>query len=84
MVEVNYDRYFTDSDQFTARYDRFFIAAALANSDSSQILTEAPEYGELRIERYGWGNREMGFEDGSTPTENHLCTDEEFGIVEGA
>ena len=47
-------------------------------------MLESEEYGELRIEHYGWGNEELGFSYGTTPLENHWCTDEELGLEQGS
>ena len=56
IIEVNKDYYYSDNDEFTAKSEGFFLAAALTNYDTNQTLTESPEYGELLIEHYGWGN----------------------------
>ena len=67
-------------DEVFGSGDGLFLAAALTeyNSDPSRI--EKPEYGELRIEQYGWGNEDIGMPYGSTPIPNHFCSDEEIGL----
>jgi len=55
------------------------LAAALTRFDSNTTVTEDKRYGELRIEQYGWGNEELGYGYGTTPIENHFCSDEELG-----
>mmetsp|Transcript_7222 Transcript_7222/g.10094 ORF Transcript_7222/g.10094 Transcript_7222/m.10094 type:complete len:149 (+) Transcript_7222:191-637(+) len=79
IIEVKLDYHFTDKDQFTAKQNDFFLAAALTRFDSNTTVTEDKRYGELLIEQYGWGNEELGYSYGTTPIENHFCSDEELG-----
>ena len=60
--------------------DDFFVAAAITNYDLDTDITEKEEYGELKIEHYGWGNAELGYEYGTTVLPNHFCSDEELGL----
>ena len=47
-------------------------------------MTESAEYGELLIEHYGWGNNATGKDYGmSYSLQNHFCSDEELGYVQG-
>lgn len=80
IFSATQDFYFPDSETFSAKDNSFFLAAAITNYDSNRTLTESPEYGELLIEHYGWGNAELGYSYGSHPLPNHICTDEELGF----
>ena len=73
-------QYFDDSEVFGSK-DGFFMAAALTHYDSNPEIVESPEYGELLIEHYGWGNSHLGYEYGSVPLANRYCTDEDLGYV---
>ena len=78
------DLFFKDDANFTFTNDNFFIAAALTNYDDNQTVTESAEYGELLIEHYGWGNNATGKDYGmSYSLQNHFCSDEELGYVQG-
>ena len=52
-----------------------FLAAALTEYDGEQEIIERPEYGELILEQYSWGNDgELGSK--STAIDYDYCTDE--------
>ena len=72
--------YFEDHERFNTADDDFFIAAALTHYDSNTEIVESPEYGEILIEHYGWGNEDVGYSYGSHPLPNHYCSKEELGL----
>ena len=83
IIEIERDMYFDDSERFTAEDDELFIAAGLTNYDSNRTVTESPEYGELLIEHFGWGNEDIGKSYGTHAIPNHFCSDEELGFEKG-
>ena len=80
VIERVVESFFDDSERFSASSDGFFVAAALTHYDSNTEILESPEYGELLLEHYGWGNEKYGYSYGTTPLKNHYCTDEELGL----
>ena len=46
-------------------------------------MTESPEYGEIIIEHFGWGNEDIGKSYGTHAIPNHFCSEEELGFVKG-
>ena len=83
ILETVRESYFQFDEELTAERDEFFIAAALTNYDSDPEITEKAEYGELKIEHYGWGNEDLGYTYGTTPLKNRQCTDEDLGFTNG-
>ena len=60
-----------------------FLAAALTEYDDEQEIIERPEYGELILEQYSWGNDgELGSK--STAIDYDYCTDEQLGLSDEA
>mmetsp|Transcript_10769 Transcript_10769/g.13475 ORF Transcript_10769/g.13475 Transcript_10769/m.13475 type:complete len:260 (+) Transcript_10769:65-844(+) len=80
IIEAFQESHFPDHERFNAENDGFFVAAALTNYDSNTEIIEKPEYGELLIEHYGWGNADDGYSYGSHALNNHYCTDEDLGF----
>ena len=72
------ENYFDFDYKFDASQG-FFVAAAITAYDGNTEIVEKPEYGELIIEHYGWGNDE-DLKSGSKPLDYHTCTDEELGF----
>ena len=72
--------HFQDNEEFSSADNGFFLAAALTNYDSNTEVLEKPEYGELLIEHYGWGNADIGYSYGSHPLPNRFCSREEIGL----
>ena len=70
-----------DSDEHFTWENGLFVAAGLTEYSSNTEIIEEAKYGELYFEHYGWGN-EAG-KSGSTELDDHFCTDEDFGIVQG-
>ena len=70
-----------DSDEHFTWENGLFVAAGLTEYSSNTEIIEEAKYGELYFEHYGWGN-EAG-KSGSTELDDHYCTDEDFGIVQG-
>ena len=71
---------FHDDDYKFKGEDGLFIAAALTRYNQDTEIIEKPEYGELKIEHFGWGNSEGGTVD-QKPLDYHYCSDEELGIT---
>ena len=77
LIENHFDfDYKFDADQ------GFFLAAAITAYDGDTEIVERPEYGELIIEQYGWGDDDT-LASSSKPLNYHTCTDEELGFVKG-
>lgn len=83
VIKADFEQHFSDADQFSAVNNDFFLAAALTHYDSNTEILERKEYGELRIGRLSWGNEDIGLSYGVKTPENHYCSDEEMGFVQG-
>ena len=83
IMQASEDYVLAPGERFSYE-DGFFIAAAITEYDSNPNPIEKPEYGELYIEHYGWGNEDIGYEYGSTRIPNHPCSDTELPLSEEA
>lgn len=80
VMSASEDHVLDPGERFSSE-DGFFIAAAITAYDGDPEPDEKPEYGELFIEHYGWGNEEIGFEYGSTRIPNHQCSDSDLSMT---
>ena len=78
-MQASEDFVLSATDRFRAK-DGLFIAAAITEYSKDTTPIEKPEFGELFIEQYGWGNEDLGYSYGSRPIPNHSCSQSELGI----
>jgi len=81
IMEANHENNIDEDDPFSYQ-DGFFVAAALTEFNNDPEPVERPEYGELHIEHYGWGNDNADFAVGSNQIKSHECSEAELGIDE--
>ena len=75
-------QWFTDQDVFSYE-NGFNIAVGLTAYDNEKEWILDPTYGELIIQRRGWGTKADGtFGKFSTSMQTHVCTRDELGLDE--